>query len=72
MCVCCLCQTKRQEAVRQQEEQLLEAKSVPMRSYLTEHVMPTLTQGLIECCRARPADPVDFLVPRSPPADTYM
>uniref|UniRef100_A0A8D3BYI4 Adenylate kinase 7b n=1 Tax=Scophthalmus maximus TaxID=52904 RepID=A0A8D3BYI4_SCOMX len=53
--------TKRQEAVRQQEEQLLEAKSVPMRSYLTEHVMPTLTQGLIECCRARPADPVDFL-----------
>uniref|UniRef100_A0A8D3D2P4 Adenylate kinase 7b n=1 Tax=Scophthalmus maximus TaxID=52904 RepID=A0A8D3D2P4_SCOMX len=51
----------RQEAVRQQEEQLLEAKSVPMRSYLTEHVMPTLTQGLIECCRARPADPVDFL-----------
>ncbi|XP_056249717.1 adenylate kinase 7 [Seriola aureovittata] len=49
------------EEVRQQEEELLEAQSVPMRNYLLEHVMPILTQGLIECCRARPHDPVDFL-----------
>lgn len=27
-----------------------------------EHIMPTLTQGLIDCCQARPHDPVDFLV----------
>ncbi|KAM7376765.1 hypothetical protein PAMP_006473 [Pampus punctatissimus] len=37
------------------------AQSVPMRNYLMEHVMPTLTQGLIQCCTARPQDPVDFL-----------
>ncbi|XP_022606495.1 adenylate kinase 7 [Seriola dumerili] len=49
------------EEVRQQEEELLEAQSVPMRNYLLEHVMPILTQGLIECCRVRPHDPVDFL-----------
>ncbi|XP_070698587.1 adenylate kinase 7 [Pempheris klunzingeri] len=49
------------EEVRQQEEELLEAHSVQMRSYLMEHVMPTLTQGLIECCTASPPDPVDFL-----------
>ncbi|XP_044231976.1 adenylate kinase 7 [Thunnus albacares] len=49
------------EEARQQEEELLEAQSVPMRNYLMEHVMPTLTQGLIECCTARPQDPVDFL-----------
>uniref|UniRef100_A0A8C2XIR8 Adenylate kinase 7b n=1 Tax=Cyclopterus lumpus TaxID=8103 RepID=A0A8C2XIR8_CYCLU len=49
------------EEVRQQQEEVLEAESVPMRSYLMEHVMPTLTQGLMECCTARPQDPVDFL-----------
>ncbi|XP_045919021.1 adenylate kinase 7 isoform X1 [Micropterus dolomieu] len=53
--------TKGLKAVRQQEEELLEAQSVPMRNYLTEHVMPILTQGLIECCTSRPQDPVDFL-----------
>lgn len=61
VCVC-VCQTKRLDEVRQQEQELLEAQSAPMRKYLLEHVMPTLTQGLMECCRARPQDPVDFLV----------
>ncbi|XP_062863053.1 adenylate kinase 7 [Trichomycterus rosablanca] len=45
----------------QREEELLEAQSVPLRHYLMTDVMPTLTQGLIECCRLRPEDPVDFL-----------
>ncbi|KPP79424.1 hypothetical protein Z043_100999 [Scleropages formosus] len=48
--------------VRQQEEELLEAQSVPLRNYLMKNVMPTLTQGLIQCCRLKPDDPVDFLV----------
>jgi adenylate kinase len=26
-----------------------------------KHVMPTLTQGLLEVCKARPDDAVDFL-----------
>lgn len=60
-CVCVF-QTKGLDEARQQEEDLLEVQSVPMRNYLMEHVMPTLTQGLIECCTARPQDPVDFLV----------
>ncbi|XP_063765766.1 adenylate kinase 7 isoform X2 [Eleginops maclovinus] len=49
------------EGVRQQEEELLEVQSVPMRIYLMELVMPTLTRGLMECCTAHPQDPVDFL-----------
>ncbi|XP_049452214.1 adenylate kinase 7 isoform X3 [Epinephelus fuscoguttatus] len=53
--------TKVLEEVRQQEEELLEAQTVSMRNYLMEYVMPTLTQGLIECCMAQPQDPVDFL-----------
>jgi len=47
--------------VKQQEEEMLETQSIPLRNYLMKHVMPTLTQGLIECCKVRPDDPVDFL-----------
>ncbi|KAK9531020.1 hypothetical protein VZT92_010474 [Zoarces viviparus] len=53
--------TKSLEEVMKQEEEVLEAKSLPMRNYLMEHVMTTLTQGLMECCTAGPQDPVDFL-----------
>jgi len=47
--------------VKKQEEELLETQSIPLRNYLMKHVMPTLTMGLIECCKQRPDDPVDFL-----------
>lgn len=58
----CLHQITRLEKVKLYEEKQLEAQSVPVRNYLTEHVMPTLTQGLVQCCRSQPQDPVDFLV----------
>ncbi|XP_068110888.1 adenylate kinase 7 [Hyperolius riggenbachi] len=51
----------RLEEVKNQERELLEAQSVPLRNYLMKNVMPTLIQGLNECCKARPDDPVDFL-----------
>jgi adenylate kinase len=47
--------------VRKQEQEVLEAQSVPLRAYLMKFVMPTLTAGLIEVCKVRPEDPVDFL-----------
>ncbi|NXL85574.1 KAD7 kinase, partial [Alectura lathami] len=52
---------KHLEEVKRQEQELLEAQSIPLRNYLMRHVMPTLMQGLNECCRIRPDDPVDFL-----------
>ncbi|XP_028677816.1 adenylate kinase 7 [Erpetoichthys calabaricus] len=52
---------KRLEEVKRQEHEMLEAQSIPLRNYLMRNVMPTLTQGLIECCKVRPDDPVDFL-----------
>lgn len=58
--------------MKKQEEEQLEAQSGPMREYLMEHIMPTLSQGLIECCRAQPQDPVDFLVFHSPSIFTWM
>ena len=47
--------------VKKQEDEMLEIQSIPLRNYLMKHVMPTLTQGLIECCKVRPDDPVDYL-----------
>ena len=50
------------ELVQAEEREMLEAKSLPLRNYLMRHVLPTVTQGLIEVCKAKPDDPVDYLV----------
>ena len=47
--------------VKHQEQETLEAASLPLRTSLMKHIMPTLTAGLLEVCKARPDDPVDFL-----------
>lgn len=47
--------------MRKQEQEVLEAQSIPLRNYLMKHVMPTLTAGLIDVCKVRPEDPVDYL-----------
>lgn len=52
--------------VKKQEQELLENQSIPLRNYLMKHVMPTLSQGLIECCKIRPDDPIDFVVSACP------
>ncbi|NXS33531.1 KAD7 kinase, partial [Pomatostomus ruficeps] len=52
---------KQLEEVKKQEQELLEAQSIPLRNYLMKNVMPTLMQGINECCRIRPDDPVNFL-----------
>ena len=48
--------------VRREEQEMLETQSIPLRNYLMQHVMPTLTQGLVEVCKVRPDDSVDYLV----------
>ncbi|OWF43656.1 adenylate kinase 7-like [Mizuhopecten yessoensis] len=53
--------TQRLNEVKREEYELLEAQSIPLRNYLMKHVMPTLTQGLIDCCKTRPDDPIDAL-----------
>lgn len=53
--------TQRLNEVKREEFELLEAQSIPLRNYLMKHVMPTLTQGLIECCKTRPEDAIDYL-----------
>jgi adenylate kinase len=54
-------QRRRLNEIKAQEDELLEARSAPLRAYLMKHVIPTLTEGLIETCKVMPDDPVDYL-----------
>mmetsp|Transcript_13457 Transcript_13457/g.20386 ORF Transcript_13457/g.20386 Transcript_13457/m.20386 type:complete len:276 (-) Transcript_13457:14-841(-) len=47
--------------VQRQKDELLKVKHQPLRDYLMENVLPTLTKGIIEVCNIQPDDPVDFL-----------
>lgn len=49
------------EQIKKEELEYLETQSHPLRNYLMTHVMPTLTKGLIECCKHKPGDPIDYL-----------
>ncbi|XP_074647604.1 adenylate kinase 7-like [Tubulanus polymorphus] len=51
----------RLDEVKREEYELLETQSIPLRNYLMKHVMPTLTKGLIDCCKVRPDDAIDYL-----------
>ncbi|XP_075265204.1 adenylate kinase 7-like isoform X3 [Convolutriloba macropyga] len=51
----------RLEEVKREEHETLEAQSAPLRNYLMKHVMPTLTMALVDCCKARPDDAIDFI-----------
>lgn len=54
-------EARRAAEVQQQEQELLEVRSIPLRNYLMQNVIPTLTEGLIEVCKLKPEDPVDYL-----------
>ena len=50
------------EILKEQEKRLLDERSQPLRQYLADMVVPFLTSGIIEICKEKPEDPVDFLV----------
>ncbi len=54
-------ESARAAEVKQQESELLEVRSIPLRNYLMQNVIPTLTEGLIEVCKVKPEDPVDYI-----------
>uniref|UniRef100_A0A3P8SCB6 Adenylate kinase 7a n=1 Tax=Amphiprion percula TaxID=161767 RepID=A0A3P8SCB6_AMPPE len=47
--------------VKRQEYKMLEARCLPLRNYLMKYVMPSLTEAMLECCKIKPEDSVDFL-----------
>lgn len=49
------------EQIRENERDLLDKRSQPIRQYLMDKVVPHLTEGLINLCKDVPDDPTDFL-----------
>ncbi|XP_024146494.1 adenylate kinase 7 isoform X2 [Oryzias melastigma] len=49
------------QEVQRQEKERLEAAALPLRIYLMEFVVPTITEAMTQCCALKPDDPVDFL-----------
>ena len=49
------------EHLREQERDLLDQRSQPIRQYLMDNVVPHLTEGLIDLCKNIPDDPTDYL-----------
>ncbi|KAL8445096.1 hypothetical protein Emag_005203 [Eimeria magna] len=47
--------------IAEYEQQLLLMRSIPLRRYLMQHVIPTLSEGLLEVCRVLPEDPISYL-----------
>ncbi|CAG03539.1 unnamed protein product, partial [Tetraodon nigroviridis] len=47
--------------VKCQEEELMEACALPLRSYLMKTVVPPLSEALLDCSKIKPEDPVDYL-----------
>ncbi|CAI2387186.1 unnamed protein product [Moneuplotes crassus] len=58
----------RLERIKEQERELLDARSQPIRQYLMDKVVPFLTEGLIKICKEMPEKPTgelaDFLMKR--------
>jgi len=42
-------------------KELESADKLNMRQFLMKYIIPVLTEGMIECCKVGPIDPVDYL-----------
>lgn len=51
----------RLDIIRRHEEEQKQLQGMPLRAYLMEHMVPSLTEGLIDLCKVLPEDPVDYL-----------
>jgi adenylate kinase len=47
--------------LQHRQEELQSVRAMPLRKYLMENLLPVLAEGLLECCKVVPSDPVDYL-----------
>ena len=52
---------KRKLAVELESKALIEAASQPLRAYLMDNVIPAVIDGLLDVCKQKPEDPIDYL-----------
>ena len=46
------------EKLTENEKNILNEKSRPIRQYLIDNVIPQITEGLLEICKDAPRDPI--------------
>jgi adenylate kinase len=51
----------RKAQVLRDDQELVDSCSLPLRKYLMTNVIPPLVEGLLEVCKAKPDDPIDYL-----------
>jgi adenylate kinase len=44
-----------------EDQEMVEACSLPLRAYLMDNVIPALVDGLLDTCKVKPVDPIDYL-----------
>jgi adenylate kinase len=54
-------EAERARIIAEYEKQRSSIQGVPLREYLMQYMVPSLTEGLIEICKVLPEDPVDYL-----------
>jgi len=54
-------EAERARIIADYERQRSVIQGMPLREYLMQYMVPSLTEGLIEICKVLPEDPVDYL-----------
>lgn len=54
-------EAERARIIAEYERQRAVIQGMPLREYLMQYMVPSLTEGLIEVCKVLPEDPVDYL-----------
>ncbi|PWU90994.1 hypothetical protein C4B63_46g54 [Trypanosoma cruzi] len=52
---------KTRQEIEVMDRNSLELRKLPLREYLQHNIVPLLSKGLVEVCKTRPKDPVEFL-----------
>jgi protein dpy-30 len=52
---------KKVEEVANKAAAEVEAKALPVRQWLEQHMVPTIYQGMMAAAKERPDDPIEFL-----------
>jgi adenylate kinase len=48
--------------LKREEIEMLGVHSMPVRNYLMKHILPSITDALVEIVKMKPNDPIDYLV----------
>uniref|UniRef100_A0A7S2QSA3 Adenylate kinase n=1 Tax=Norrisiella sphaerica TaxID=552664 RepID=A0A7S2QSA3_9EUKA len=54
-------EAERRKQILVEEQAIVENYSMPLRKYLMSNVIPPLIKGLLEVCKLKPEDPIDYL-----------